>query len=177
MSIFRFVRWIAEGEPVQLFGDGRQQRDFTYVDNVACGTIAALKPLGFEVINLGGDQADGLGRGGRATRPGFLGKQPHFQRLAAGACQRARHVGPISAKPAAYWAGRRKIPLERRAPALRRLVPGPSRFGAVAGTRSITPNSAAMESASTSTVRQICSSVCSAVMKKRTRDLLSGTAG
>lgn len=56
MSVFRFIRHIAEGEPILVFGDGRQQRDFTYVDDIARGTIAALRPLGYEVINLGGDQ-------------------------------------------------------------------------------------------------------------------------
>lgn len=56
MSIFRFIRWIAEGEPIQVFGDGLQERDFTYVDDIARGTIAALRPLGFEIINLGGDR-------------------------------------------------------------------------------------------------------------------------
>jgi len=54
MSIFRFVRHIAEDEPVVVFGDGNQERDFTYVDDVARGTIAALRPLGYEIINLGG---------------------------------------------------------------------------------------------------------------------------
>jgi UDP-glucuronate 4-epimerase len=55
MSIFRFVQWIAEGRPVRLFGDGRQERDFTFVDDIALGTIKALQPVGFEIINLGGD--------------------------------------------------------------------------------------------------------------------------
>ncbi len=56
MSVFRFIRRIALGEPLYVFGDGHQQRDFTYVDDIARGTIAALRPLGFEVLNLGGDQ-------------------------------------------------------------------------------------------------------------------------
>ncbi len=56
MSVFRFIRWISEGEPITVFGDGSQQRDFTYVDDIARGTIAGLKPLGYEVINLGGDR-------------------------------------------------------------------------------------------------------------------------
>jgi UDP-glucuronate 4-epimerase len=56
MSMFRFTRWICEGEPVQLFGDGEQSRGFTYVDDIARGTIAALKPLGYEVFNLGGHE-------------------------------------------------------------------------------------------------------------------------
>ncbi|MGQ9564845.1 MAG: GDP-mannose 4,6-dehydratase [Thermogutta sp.] len=56
MSLFRFVQWINEGRPVLIYGDGRQSRDFTYVDDIARGTIAGLKPLGYEVINLGSDQ-------------------------------------------------------------------------------------------------------------------------
>ena len=56
MSVFRFVRRIAEGEPIVVFGDGSQQRDFTYVDDIARGTVAGLKPGGYEVINLGGDR-------------------------------------------------------------------------------------------------------------------------
>ncbi len=56
MSLFRFVQWTAEGRPVTVFGDGSQSRDFTYVDDIARGTIAALKPVGFEVINLGSDK-------------------------------------------------------------------------------------------------------------------------
>jgi len=57
MSMFRFVKWIAEGESVQLNGDGTQQRDFTHVDDVARGVAAALdrKP-GYEIINLGSDR-------------------------------------------------------------------------------------------------------------------------
>jgi nucleoside-diphosphate-sugar epimerase len=54
MSIFRFIKWIEAGEPLELMGDGSQSRDFTYVDDIARGTIAAAKPLGYEIINLGG---------------------------------------------------------------------------------------------------------------------------
>ena len=56
MSLFRFVQWISEGRLVTVYGDGQQSRDFTYVDDIARGTIAGLKPLGYEVINLGSDQ-------------------------------------------------------------------------------------------------------------------------
>ncbi len=54
MAPLRFVRWIDEGTPITLFGDGSQSRDFTYVDDIARGTIAALRPVGYEIINLGG---------------------------------------------------------------------------------------------------------------------------
>ncbi|MFN2297498.1 MAG: GDP-mannose 4,6-dehydratase [Anaerolineales bacterium] len=56
MSMFRFTQRISEGQPIVLYGDGTQERDFTYVDDIARGTVAALAPLGFETINLGGDQ-------------------------------------------------------------------------------------------------------------------------
>ena len=56
MSLFRFVQWISEGRPVTVFGDGRQSRDFIYVEDIVRGTIAGLRPMGFEVINLGSDK-------------------------------------------------------------------------------------------------------------------------
>ena len=54
MSIFRFTQWVTHDQPIELFGDGEQSRDFTYVDDIARGTIAAMRPLGYETINLGG---------------------------------------------------------------------------------------------------------------------------
>jgi len=54
MSIFRFIKWIYEDLPIRIYGDGTQARDFTYIDDIARGTILALKPLGYEIINLGG---------------------------------------------------------------------------------------------------------------------------
>jgi len=54
MAPFRFIEWILRGEPIQLYGDGSQARDFTFVDDIARGTILAAKPLGYEIVNLGG---------------------------------------------------------------------------------------------------------------------------
>jgi len=56
MSVFRFTQGIREGIPIHVYGDGSMSRDFSYVDDIARGTVAALAPLGFEIINLGGDQ-------------------------------------------------------------------------------------------------------------------------
>lgn len=56
LALFRFVQWISEGRPVRVNGDGEQSRGFTYVDDIARGTILALKPVGYEVINLGGHE-------------------------------------------------------------------------------------------------------------------------
>lgn len=57
MSMFRFAKWIMEGHEVMVFGDGNQTRGFTYLDDIASGTVLALKPLGYEIINLGGHQS------------------------------------------------------------------------------------------------------------------------
>ncbi len=56
MSMFRFVRSISEGDPIVVFGDGSQERDFTYVDDIARGVCAALKLEGHNTINLGSDR-------------------------------------------------------------------------------------------------------------------------
>jgi len=54
MSPLRFIHSIAEEKPLKLYGDGNQSRDFTYIDDIAEGTIKALSPLGYEIVNLGG---------------------------------------------------------------------------------------------------------------------------
>jgi len=56
LALFRFMQWISEGRPVQVYGDGEQSRGFTYLDDIARGTTQALKPLGYEIINLGGHE-------------------------------------------------------------------------------------------------------------------------
>ncbi len=56
LALFRFVQWIIEGRPVRINGDGTQSRGFTYIDDIARGILAALKPLGYEIINLGGHE-------------------------------------------------------------------------------------------------------------------------
>ena len=53
MAPYRFVKSILAGVPLQVYGDGSQSRDFTYIDDIARGTILAEKSLGYEVINLG----------------------------------------------------------------------------------------------------------------------------
>ena len=53
MSPYRFIKWIVEGETIEMFGDGLQSRDFTYIDDIARGTIAAIRDVGYEIINLG----------------------------------------------------------------------------------------------------------------------------
>ncbi|MBM3145963.1 MAG: NAD-dependent epimerase/dehydratase family protein [Chloroflexi bacterium] len=57
MSVFRFIRWITEGETLHLNGDGSQSRGYTYIDDIARGVILGLKDVGFEIFNLGGHES------------------------------------------------------------------------------------------------------------------------
>jgi len=56
MVMFRFAQWVAEGKSVQITGDGSQMRGFTNLEDIADGVILGLKPLGYEIINLGGHE-------------------------------------------------------------------------------------------------------------------------
>src|ERR1700744_1458711 len=56
MTPLRFTQRIREGRPITIFGDGTQSRDFTYVDDIARGTISALRPVGCDTFNLGNDE-------------------------------------------------------------------------------------------------------------------------
>jgi UDP-glucose 4-epimerase len=67
----RFIRAIASGEPVTVYGDGEQSRDFTYVDNVIGANLLAADAAGIsgEIVNVasGGsttvnELADTIGR-------------------------------------------------------------------------------------------------------------------
>jgi len=54
MAFNRFLRRALAGEPINVLGDGRQARDFTYVDDIVAGTVAALDGRPGSVYNLGG---------------------------------------------------------------------------------------------------------------------------
>lgn len=56
MSIFKFIKRIDNGKPIHIFGDGKQTRSFTYVDDIVNGIIKALELTGYEIINLGNDK-------------------------------------------------------------------------------------------------------------------------
>jgi UDP-glucuronate 4-epimerase len=60
MSMFRFAQWIYEGRTLRLHGDGSQSRDFTYVDDIARGTVLGLQRVGHEIVNLGGNRPHDL---------------------------------------------------------------------------------------------------------------------
>src|SRR6059036_850075 len=55
LAIHQFTRRIYAGQPIDQFGDGTTRRDYTYIDDVIQGTMAALKYEGplFDMFNLG----------------------------------------------------------------------------------------------------------------------------
>jgi nucleoside-diphosphate-sugar epimerase len=57
MSIFIFIRNIDNGVPITVFGDGSQKRDFSYIDDIAEGTLKCLQPCGYEIFNFGNDNS------------------------------------------------------------------------------------------------------------------------
>lgn len=55
MALFKFTNAMQKGEPIDVYNNGEHRRDFTYIDDIVAGFVAALeRPLpGYEIINLG----------------------------------------------------------------------------------------------------------------------------
>jgi UDP-glucuronate 4-epimerase len=63
MAIAKFTAAIAAGTPITLFGDGSSRRDYTFIDDIVAGTVAAIEriePGRYELYNLGGTQTISL---------------------------------------------------------------------------------------------------------------------
>jgi UDP-glucuronate 4-epimerase len=61
MALFLFTDAILRGHPMKIFGHGKMQRDFTYVDDIVQGIVASLdRNYGFEVFNLGAGRSENL---------------------------------------------------------------------------------------------------------------------
>lgn len=58
LAIHKFTKLILENKPIALYGDGRTKRDYTYIDDVVSGIIAALgySSSQYEIINLGNNR-------------------------------------------------------------------------------------------------------------------------
>ncbi|MDP2994114.1 MAG: NAD-dependent epimerase/dehydratase family protein, partial [Anaerolineales bacterium] len=82
MVMFRFAKWISEGQPVHLYGTGEQSRGFTYLDDIVRGTILGLQPMGYEIINLGGHETITINQM-IAMLEELTGKKAHIQNLPA----------------------------------------------------------------------------------------------
>jgi len=84
MAYFGFTKAIVEGTPIQVFNEGQLERDFTYIDDIVSGVVAAAAapPVDLEVpyrlLNLGNHQPVKLGDF-IATLEGLLGKEANKQ--------------------------------------------------------------------------------------------------
>ena len=84
MAISKFTRAISRGEPITLFGDGSSRRDYTYIDDIVSGTVAAIsrvEPGRYELLNLGGSQTISLAElvsiiEGVVGKPAIIDRQP-----------------------------------------------------------------------------------------------------
>ena len=61
LAIHSFTRRIAAGEPITMFGTGSEGRDYTYIEDIVSGVVAALDwtataPVGMDIFNLGGNE-------------------------------------------------------------------------------------------------------------------------
>jgi nucleoside-diphosphate-sugar epimerase len=117
MSLFRFCQWIAEGRPLRLYGDGSYTRDFTFVDDIARGTILGLQPAGYEIVNLGNDKPHSMMETIRILEK-LIGRQAEIEYLPAQSADMPATWADISkARQLLGW--NPEVPLEE---GLRRLV-------------------------------------------------------
>jgi UDP-glucuronate 4-epimerase len=61
LAIHKFSRLMLAGKKLPFFGDGATRRDYTYVDDIVEGCVAAIdRPLRYDVVNLGGAHTTSL---------------------------------------------------------------------------------------------------------------------
>jgi UDP-glucuronate 4-epimerase len=55
LAIHKFTKMIDEGKPIPVYGDGSTRRDYTYIDDIVQGVLAAIRydETPFELVNLG----------------------------------------------------------------------------------------------------------------------------
>lgn len=54
MAVYRIIASILSGAKIHIYGDGLQARDFTFVNDIVAGTVAAERLVGFSIFNIGG---------------------------------------------------------------------------------------------------------------------------
>lgn len=66
LAIHKFTALMARGRPIPVFGDGTTERDYTWIDDIVAGVLAAIdrsaSASDFEIINLGESQTTSLAR-------------------------------------------------------------------------------------------------------------------
>ena len=81
LAIHKFTRLIDSGQTIELFGDGSTSRDYTWIDDIIDGTVAAIdeqgnaRVPGYRIYNLGGSRTTSLSRLVDLISEG-LGKKP-----------------------------------------------------------------------------------------------------
>ncbi len=85
MALFLFADAITKGAPIKVFNRGKMSRNFTYIDDIASGTITVLDAdLPCDVMNIGGDREETLmdyirtleAAMGRTVKKRYLAMQP-----------------------------------------------------------------------------------------------------
>ncbi len=85
LAIHKFTRLIAEGRPVPFYGDGSTERDYTYIDDIVGGVLAAVDgsaapEAALEIVNLGESRTTRLDAL-VALIAGAVGKEARLERL------------------------------------------------------------------------------------------------
>ena len=107
LAIHKFARLIAAGQPIELYGDGTSSRDYTFIDDIVDGVVAAVDEAtgagpGYRIYNLGGSRTttllqlvDLLGKAlGKAPRVEWRPEQPgDMQRTLADLTLSTRALG------------------------------------------------------------------------------------
>jgi UDP-glucuronate 4-epimerase len=105
LAIHTFTRRMAAGQPITMYGDGTEARDYTYIDDIVAGVLAATDwtagaPVGVEPFNLGGNESIPLARlideiaGALGVTPRVerAGRQPGDVRRTAADIAKSRRV-------------------------------------------------------------------------------------
>ena len=120
MAMWLFTEAMLQGQPIKVFNYGKMQRDFTYIDDIVQGVVAALMAPGldrYEIINLGNHRAEELTQGDQHP-----GKRTEGQGGAKTFCpynpEMSRPPMRILTGPGPSWGFSRSPPLRSGFPAL-----------------------------------------------------------
>ncbi len=83
MAFNRFIRAALEDQPIEVFGDGSQTRDFTFISDIVDGIVAAPSASAGAVLNLGGGCRVSLA-GALAVLEGVMGKKIRVRQVRHG---------------------------------------------------------------------------------------------
>lgn len=101
MALFLFTDALLHDRPLQIFGEGKMQRDFTYVDDIVSGITASIdKNYSHEIFNLGCGRQEQLmdyvrcieEACGKEAKKEFLGMQPGDVRASAADISKAQSM-------------------------------------------------------------------------------------